>query len=538
MVRLALVLILLVVVVNGAIGFTVTYPDSPVVITELPPTIVDSDRGLARTLVRDSRSNLYVVYTVTQEIKISRSTNNGATWNVFATPGRRIDSDDRLHSPCIAIDGGDTIYVAWERDYTDSLIGGVEAIYWSKYNWKTWTPQETLTQDLILPHANFPMSPSLAIDYCNQAHAAWGGGETLFGYETIVYTYLQPNGVWFWPVEQVGDSGGPFLFCLDANLMADIAGSLHLGYQFNYGFTYAFARYRKRWTSGKWGPIEDLSLFPWDSTYSGPSITIVPGDTTPKAVFIEVSVNSLNRRLYYRYKPDSVWSTPIEIVPFRFHRWYPWIAVLSADRQGHLYAVWSYFMESGSGQGAGANIWMNQSETPPWWQGAFKVTSDTLIRGVYPSRYNDYPGLGYPVTENGVDITWMRTVVADSSGGIRYYLMYYRVPSLLGVEQEKEKTPPGKPELTLSPRPNPAKGAMELTYGIPASNKQEMVNLTIYNLLGERVRTLVHGPTPAGVYRARWNGKDERLREAPSGTYFFQLTVGEKQVIKKGTFIR
>jgi hypothetical protein len=523
---------------NRVFAFTVTFPDSPVVITELPPTIVDSDRGLARTLVRDSRSNLYVVYTVTQEIKIARSTNNGATWNVFATPGRRIDSDDRLHSPCIAIDGGDTIYVAWERDYTDSLIGGVEAIYWSKYNGKTWTQQETLTQDLKLPPANFPMSPSLAIDYNNQAHAAWGGGDLLFVYGTIVYTYLQPSGVWHWPVDSVGDPGGPWLFCLVANLIADRAGNLHLGYQYNYGLIYAFARYRKRWANGIWGPIEDLSLCPWDSTYSGPSVTIIPGDTIPQAIFIEDSNNnSPNRRLYYRFKPDSIWSPAIEIVPFRFHRWYPWKAVLSADRQGHLYAVWSYFMESGSGQGAGRNIWMNQSETPPWWQGAFKVTSDTIIQGVYPSKYNDYPGLGYPVTENGVDIIWMRTVV-DSTGSIRYYLMYYRVPSLLGVEQEKEKSPPVGPELTLTPRPNPARGTMEITYGIQASSKQEMVNLTIYNLVGERVRTLVHGPTPGGVYRARWNGKDERLKEAPSGTYFFQLTVGNKQVIKKGTFIR
>jgi len=105
----------------------------------------------------------------------------------------------------------------------------------------------------------------------------------------------------------------------------------------------------------------------------------------------------------------------------------------------------------------------------------------------------------------------------------------------LGVEQEKEKAPPSEPELTLNPRPNPARREMELVYGIP---KQEMVNLTVYNLMGERVRTLVHGPTPAGVYRVKWNGKDERLREAPSGTYFFQLTVGEKQVAKKGTLVR
>jgi len=76
---------------------------------------------------------------------------------------------------------------------------------------------------------------------------------------------------------------------------------------------------------------------------------------------------------------------------------------------------------------------------------------------------------------------------------------------------------------------------MELVYSIP---NEEVVNLTVYNILGEMVRTLVHGQMPAGVYRVRWNGKDERFRDSASGIYFFQLTFGKKQIIKKGTLIR
>jgi hypothetical protein len=176
---------------------------------------------------------------------------------------------------------------------------------------------------------------------------------------------------------------------------------------------------------------------------------------------------------------------------------------------------------------------MREKEDAAGWGDPFKVTSDTILPGATSGYINMIPNLGFPVTENGVDITWLR-MYFDSTQ-TRYYLMYKRLPSLLGVEQEKEKVPPREPELTLSPRPNPAKGEVELVYGIP---KQEMVNLTVYNLMGERVRTLLHGSTSPGVYRIKWNGKDEKLKEAPSGTYFFQLTVGEKQVIKKGTFIR
>jgi len=521
--RIILTLVLLLSGANSLLAFTATFPDSAVVITEFPYTFAGMHIGL-RTLARDSRATLYAAYSVTDEIRVSRSTDNGASWSLFATPGRQIDWQDQLLQPWIEIDRGDTIYVAWLRTYADTAHGGAEANYWSKYNGISWTPQETLTQDVFYGGWTWSTLPTLAIGPQNQVYAVWAGGESLYGYRTIVFTYLTPQG-WHWPIEDVGEYTSQ-----PTSLVADVNGSLHLGYG-----NFSHALYRKRGANGSWGPIEDLSISPSrDTVYGAAFVTVCPGDTIPHAVFGENSGPGPYRtnRIYYRYKPDSAWSSPFEVVPFHQY-WTPYSCRITSDRQENLYAAWELEQTYGGGNVAGRNIWMREKEDAAGWGDPFKVTSDTILPGATSGYINMIPNLGFPVTENGVDITWLR-MYFDSTQ-TRYYLMYKRLPSLLGVEQEKEKVPPREPELTLSPRPNPAKGEVELVYGIP---KQEMVNLTVYNLMGERVRTLLHGSTSPGVYRIKWNGKDEKLKEAPSGTYFFQLTVGEKQVIKKGTFIR
>jgi len=48
--------------------------------------------------------------------------------------------------------------------------------------------------------------------------------------------------------------------------------------------------------------------------------------------------------------------------------------------------------------------------------------------------------------------------------------------------------------------------------------------LEIYNVLGQRVRTLHRGFLPAGRHTFVWEGMDEAGRSAPSGIYVYQLT--------------
>ena len=50
------------------------------------------------------------------------------------------------------------------------------------------------------------------------------------------------------------------------------------------------------------------------------------------------------------------------------------------------------------------------------------------------------------------------------------------------------------------------------------------VILAIYNLVGQRVATLVDGPHQAGTYTVRWDGRDDDGRTLASGVYLYRLT--------------
>ncbi len=81
---------------------------------------------------------------------------------------------------------------------------------------------------------------------------------------------------------------------------------------------------------------------------------------------------------------------------------------------------------------------------------------------------------------------------------------------------------PAAPSL-LSARPNPTSGTTEIGLVLPAGAH---VTLRVYDVAGRLIRTLIEGPMPAGVHRARWDGLDARGRAARSGIYFAKLEAG------------
>jgi flagellar hook assembly protein FlgD len=57
------------------------------------------------------------------------------------------------------------------------------------------------------------------------------------------------------------------------------------------------------------------------------------------------------------------------------------------------------------------------------------------------------------------------------------------------------------------------------------ASKAEPVELSVYNILGERVRTLFSGTAVQGIRSNRfvWNGRDEYGKTLPTGIYFYRL---------------
>ncbi|MFQ5571677.1 MAG: T9SS type A sorting domain-containing protein [Rhodothermales bacterium] len=71
--------------------------------------------------------------------------------------------------------------------------------------------------------------------------------------------------------------------------------------------------------------------------------------------------------------------------------------------------------------------------------------------------------------------------------------------------------------------PNPFNPSTTIHYSLEQAGT---VELSVYDLLGRKVRSLIQANKPAGAYSVRWNGRDDAGRRVASGTYFYQLRVG------------
>ncbi|MDH3939100.1 MAG: T9SS type A sorting domain-containing protein, partial [candidate division Zixibacteria bacterium] len=68
--------------------------------------------------------------------------------------------------------------------------------------------------------------------------------------------------------------------------------------------------------------------------------------------------------------------------------------------------------------------------------------------------------------------------------------------------------------------PNPFNPNTSLTFGLPTSGQ---VTLYVYNVLGQRVKTLVDEYVVAGHHTVSWSGRDDLGRAVSSGVYFYRL---------------
>ncbi|MCC7262050.1 MAG: carboxypeptidase regulatory-like domain-containing protein [Candidatus Latescibacteria bacterium] len=101
------------------------------------------------------------------------------------------------------------------------------------------------------------------------------------------------------------------------------------------------------------------------------------------------------------------------------------------------------------------------------------------------------------------------------------------------VAEEEATRPQG---FTLSPNyPNPFNPTTTIRFSLPQAGEAE---LAIYNLLGQRVATLVRGVQEAGSHVLQWNGRDDQGRELASGVYFYRLQAGAQVETRKLLLLR
>lgn len=83
--------------------------------------------------------------------------------------------------------------------------------------------------------------------------------------------------------------------------------------------------------------------------------------------------------------------------------------------------------------------------------------------------------------------------------------------------------------------PNPFNPTTTIEYAIPSNGKVELV---VYNMAGQKVRTMVNETKEAGFFKAVWDGRNDRGETVASGLYFYKLVSGKFNKIEKMTLVK
>ena len=79
--------------------------------------------------------------------------------------------------------------------------------------------------------------------------------------------------------------------------------------------------------------------------------------------------------------------------------------------------------------------------------------------------------------------------------------------------------------------PNPFNPTTTISFSIPSESKLE---LSIYNIKGQKIKSFLNDQIHAGEHSFVWNGKDASGKIVGSGVYLYKLNVnGKNEAVKK-----
>lgn len=109
-------------------------------------------------------------------------------------------------------------------------------------------------------------------------------------------------------------------------------------------------------------------------------------------------------------------------------------------------------------------------------------------------------------------------------GGGSYLRAFLLRPDPTAIPEESV-TAPEQNNLMMSVSPNPFCTSTRIDFTLTRSGR---ITLSIHDVLGRRVRTLVDAERPAGNDSFTWNGRDQAGRALPSGVYLLRLAAPER----------
>jgi hypothetical protein len=83
--------------------------------------------------------------------------------------------------------------------------------------------------------------------------------------------------------------------------------------------------------------------------------------------------------------------------------------------------------------------------------------------------------------------------------------------------------------------PNPFNPSTRVDYSVPVNSK---ISIEVFNIIGQKVKTLVDGNVTAGNHVVTWDGTSENGSKVSSGVYFYRLTAENEVIVKRMTLTK
>ena len=189
------------------------------------------------------------------------------------------------------------------------------------------------------------------------------------------------------------------------------------------------------------------------------------------------------------------------------------------------------------GQSAIYNV--NNANIVNWGEGNIDEDPLFLLSGDDPYQLTEYSpciDAGTPDTTGLFLPPWdllhnQRVWDGDGNGIATIDMGCYEFGAELFVGIDDYEIPVSSPDNTrLSNYPNPFNPTTTIKLELAEAGT---IELAIYNIKGQKVKTLMDCTTAPGTYECNWNGKDETGKAVSSGQYIVKLQQNSEETVKK-----
>jgi hypothetical protein len=171
------------------------------------------------------------------------------------------------------------------------------------------------------------------------------------------------------------------------------------------------------------------------------------------------------------------------------------------------------------------------------------ISSDPLFAGgddIHDPLYYSLSELSPCVDSGTPDATGLDLPPYDLAGNWRIWngridMGCFEFGSEPWVDNDDPVIPEQEQVHLLQNCPNPFNPSTTISYSLPRASE---VQLAVYNLRGQLMRTLEEGPRPSGEHQIVWDGEDRHGNGVSSGVYLIRLRYNGKVITHKALMLK